>query len=319
MTKPLLAALLCAGLACQPAVAQDDDTDPVEPRAAVMAPLAAEALLIDAVVLDDYAIAVGAFGHILRIDARLAWAQSPSPVSGQLTAVHFIDDQRGWVVGHDAAILTTDDGGLSWTLQHFAPELEQPLFDVHFIDASRGLAVGAYGLMLRTDDGGETWDEVAYSDNEFADSHLNGIVQVGEALVVVGERGTVYRSPDLGDTWESVDFPYDGSMFGAVVTQSERIVAFGLRGHVFVSDDAGASWTEVPLDGTVSLNGGRVLPDGRIVLVGMSGVVLVSDDDGETFARLRDPGGDALAGVIALGDEGVVLIGASGFRRFVLP
>lgn len=318
MTKPLLAVTLCVGLVLSPAVAQDE-SEPVAPRPSVMAPLAAEALLIDAAALDDYAIAVGAFGHILRIDARLAWAQSPSPVSGQLTAVDFVDDQHGWVVGHDAAILVTDDGGLSWTLQHFAPELEQPLFDVRFIDASRGFAIGAYGLMLRTDDGGETWDEVAYADDEFADSHLNGIVQVGEALVVVGERGTIYRSPDLGETWEGVDFPYDGSMFGAVVTQSDRIIAFGLRGHVFVSDDVGASWTEVPLEGAISLNGGRVLADGRIVLVGMSGVVLVSDDDGETFTRLRDPGGDALAGVFALDDAGAVLIGESGFRRFVLP
>jgi photosystem II stability/assembly factor-like uncharacterized protein len=318
MTKPLLAALLCAGLACQPAFAQEE-ADPVAPRPAVMAPLAAEALLIDAVALDDYAIAVGAFGHILRIDPRLAWAQSPSPVSGQLTAVDFIDDQRGWVVGHDAAILTTDDGGLSWSLQHFAPELEQPLFDVRFIDESRGFAVGAYGLMLRTDDGGETWEEFAYTEDEFADSHLNAIVQVEDALVVVGERGTVYRSPDLGDNWEVVDFPYDGSMFGAVLTPSGRVIAFGLRGHVFASDDAGASWTEVIIEGSVSMNGGRVLSDGRVVLVGMSGVVLVSDDDGETFTRLRDPAGDALAGLFEFDDGGTVLIGESGIREFTIP
>lgn len=284
-----------------------------------MAPLAAEALLIDAVALDDYAVAVGAFGHILRIDARLAWAQAPSPVSTQLTAVDFVDGRRGWAVGHDAAILTTDDGGLSWTLQHFAPELEQPLFDVRFIDASRGFAIGAYGLMLRTDDGGEHWDDAEYTDADFADSHLNAIVQVGDALVVVGERGTVYRSPDLGDTWAAVEFPYDGSMFGAVVTPSGRVIAFGLRGHVFASDDQGASWTEVPLDGAISLNGGRVLADGRIVLVGMSGVVLVSADNGETFTRMRDPSGDALAGVFELDDGGAVLIGESGFRGFPLP
>ncbi len=318
MTKSLLAALLCAGLACQPAWAQDEP-DAVEERPSVMAPLAAEALLIDAVVLDEYAIAVGAFGHILRIDPRLAWAQSPSPVSGQLTAVDFVDAQRGWVVGHDAAILTTEDGGLTWVLQHFAPELEQPLFDVRFIDASRGFAVGAYGLMLRTDDGGATWDEVAYADDEFADSHLNAILQLGDALVVVGERGTVFRSPDLGETWEAVDFPYDGSMFGAVLTPSGRVIAFGLRGHVFMSDDAGASWTEVVIEGSVSMNGGRVLADGRVVLVGMSGVVLVSDDDGETFTRLRDPAGDALAGVFEFDNGPAVLIGESGFREFTLP
>ena len=309
--------LVVAALLAAPAAAQDE-TAPIEPRAAIIAPLASEALLIDAAPLGSYAIAVGARGHILRIDADLAWVQSPSPVDTQLTAVQFIDADHGWAVGHDAAILATDDGGVTWSLQHFAPELEQPLFDVHFLDASRGFAVGAYGLMLQTADGGESWEAVAYSDEEFADSHLNAIVQVGDLLLVVGERGTVYRSSDAGASWNPVEFPYDGSLFGALATDSGRIIAFGLRGHIFTTDDAGASWREVTSSGSESLNGGRVLADDRVVIVGMNGVVLVSDDDAETFTRRRDPAGEALAGAFEFPDGPLVVIGASGFREFPL-
>ncbi|WVM93430.1 hypothetical protein ULG90_05695 [Halopseudomonas pachastrellae] len=31
-----------------------------------------------------------------------------------LTAVYFVDDKRGWAVGHDSLILNTTDGGATW-------------------------------------------------------------------------------------------------------------------------------------------------------------------------------------------------------------
>ena len=59
--------------------------------------------------------------------------------------------QGAWAgVGHDAAILHTADGGSTWDLQHWDPELEKPLFDVWFEDDTHGVAIGAYGLFLET-------------------------------------------------------------------------------------------------------------------------------------------------------------------------
>ncbi len=34
-----------------------------------------------------------------------------------LTAVYFINQQRGWAVGHDGLILVSDDGGENWRIQ----------------------------------------------------------------------------------------------------------------------------------------------------------------------------------------------------------
>lgn len=303
---PAFIALL---LAVSPAGAQPEHE--TEPEPATIAPLASRALLIDAAAVGTAAVVVGAYGNVLRVGDGLRWTQSPVPVRNLLTAVYFVDERTGWAVGHDAAILRTDDGGASWRLQHFAPELEQPLFDVLFVDDDTGFAVGAYGLMLRTDDGGDTWDEVDYTDDP--DSHLNAIVQLGDGtLLVVGERGAAFRSTDGGEGWEALEFPYEGSMFGAVVNDGgDRVIAFGLRGRVFVSDDAGDSWREAVVRADLSLMGGARLEDGRIVLVGMNGLVLVSTDDGDSFERYRHPDGDALSGVFEL-DGGLVVVGESG-------
>ncbi len=62
-------------------------------------------------------------------------------------------------MGHDATILATQDGGLSWQQQFSSPELARPLLDVWFADSQNGIAVGAYGLFLRTTDGGQSWQK----------------------------------------------------------------------------------------------------------------------------------------------------------------
>lgn len=278
----------------------------------MLAPLASRVLLLDAETVGDGAVAVGSYGHILRVGEGLRWTQSPSPVRFQLTAVDFIDERTGWAVGHDAAIIRTDDAGASWRVQHFAPELEQPLFDVLFIDADTGLAVGAYGLLLRTGNGGETWGEVEYT--EYPDSHLNALARLADGtLLVLGERGVAFRSTDAGESWEELDFPYEGSTFGAVVAPGgTRVVAFGLRGRVFTSDDAGDNWTRVPTGTELSLMGGTVTADGRIVLVGMNGLALVSGDGAASFDRFRHPDGDALGAVFEVPGFGLAVAGESG-------
>ena len=50
-------------------------------------------------------------------DGGATWQQSKVPVSSDLTAVYFVNDRKGWAVGHDGVILATSDGGAPWTLQ----------------------------------------------------------------------------------------------------------------------------------------------------------------------------------------------------------
>src|SRR5215469_14097420 len=66
-------------------------------------------------------VAVGARGMVLLSDDDgTSWRQAKTvPVRSTLTAVSFIDSKSGWAVGHDGAILATNDGGETWTLQRF--------------------------------------------------------------------------------------------------------------------------------------------------------------------------------------------------------
>ena len=145
-TTLIVCAILLVGTTSQAQVASEP------------ARLAEVSLLLDADVSGDRVVAVGQRGHILLADKTGDWTQVVAPVQTLLTAVYMFNSMTGWIVGHDATILRTRDGGKSWTLVHYAPELELPLLDVWFRDERNGIAVGAFGLILATSDGGDSWN-----------------------------------------------------------------------------------------------------------------------------------------------------------------
>ena len=274
-------------------------------------------LLTDAVRVEGRLVAVGERGAVLlgSLDGR-SWRAATAPPAPLLTAVRFLGAKRGWAVGHDSVILSTADGGDSWSQQFSAPKEQRPLLDVLFLDPARGFAVGAYGAFYETADGGASWKARPVLEE---DRHLNGIVSLGEGqLLIVGESGTLLRSEDAGRTWAPIKSPYAGSLFGAVPLAGGVVVAFGLRGRIIRSVDAGKSWALVDSPASATLMGGAVLPDGTLVLAGAAGTVVASRDAGQTFFPLATGTSRPLAKAIA-GEGGLLAFGEGGVRPVALP
>lgn len=291
---------------------------PVKPMPAEIMPLAAKSLLLDVVNTGERLVAVGDRGDIVASLDGEKWAQVNVPVRSPLTAVAFADAKNGWAVGHDAAILGTKDGGRTWTLQNFEPELEKPFLDVLFLDAQRGFAVGAYGLFYTTADGGGSWTEVTtpIRDDEL---HFNAIVRLNNGeLFIAGEQGMLAVSSDTGATWTKLTSPYDASLFGALPRGEKGAVIFGLRGNVYLVDDVHAgNWRKVEGGTVASMFGGTVLKDGGIALVGLNGIILVADAGGGNVKLLQTPAGTSLSAAVPL-DGGLLTVGESGAQRVAL-
>ncbi|MCK5916729.1 MAG: hypothetical protein KAG92_11365, partial [Deltaproteobacteria bacterium] len=127
-------------------------------KPALLMPLAAKSLVLDIANTGSRIVAVGWRGHILiSDDDAQSWTQVASPTSSMLNSVYFADNLRGWAVGHDAVIISTEDGGKSWKLLSSAPEEEQPIFDL-IVTGDYGFAIGAYAKFMVTQDGGKSWE-----------------------------------------------------------------------------------------------------------------------------------------------------------------
>lgn len=285
---------------------------------AVKSPLASKSLVFSLTRAGERLVATGIRGHILYSDDfGHSWIQADAvPVRASLLDASFPTPDQGWVVGHEAVILHTADGGKTWTRQADGRELpkhglayyeeklaaepdseryallvdemslavesgaDRPLFTVFMRDARAGVAAGAYGMVFRTTDGGANWTPVMEMLDVEQFVHLFAYAQLpgGGPLVEVGEQ------PTVGD-----------------------LVASGEMGTILALDPATQRWRpqSLPYDGsmfTILATGGEMLVTG-----GLRGLVFHSPDRGLSWQESAKPPSGAIVASTLLADGRVVL------------
>jgi photosystem II stability/assembly factor-like uncharacterized protein len=262
--------------------------------------------------IGDRLIAVGERGSVLLSDdSGNTWRSAPTGSEATLTHITVVGPKSAYAVGWDATILRTDDAGESWVKQHEDTSQDNGLFAVVGLPDGRALAGGTYGLFYETEDG-KSWKDL-HNDTLDPDAHTNALVTpTANRILLAGEAGSLYLSEDAGKAWKHLDFPYKGSLFGALALGADDWLVFGLRGHAFRTQDAGAHWVSLPTDTPVGLMGGAVLTDGRVVLVGSGGAVVVSDAGVTRFSALPQPQHQTLSEVVQAPDGSLVAVGDAG-------
>ena len=317
-------------------------------------PLAARGLVSGLTRAGKRLVAVGQRGHVLLSDdAGKTWQQADVPVSADLVAACFPNEQTGWAVGHDGVILASKDGGLSWSLQldglranaAVAADIKQkaaaqpqsetykallaeaarnaelgadkPFLDVWFADERTGYAVGAYNLAFRTDDGGATWTPWFDRTDNPKFLNLYAIRPAGGQLFIVGETGLVLKLDPAAQRFRAVAVPYPGTLLG-IVGDSNTLLVYGLRGQAFRSEDAGSSWTKVNAALPATIVAGAALTD-QLVLADVSGRLSRSFDGGRTFQPVAAAPSMMVAGIVDAGNGRLALAGARGVAMTALP
>lgn len=305
--RPLAALLFAA--ACLPALAQMPGAPvPLQAQPARASASATLAPMLGAVRAGPRIVAVGDYGIALLSDdnGKHFRQAGKMPVSSTLTAVHFVDANNGWAVGHWGAIVHTTDGGETWSIQRLDTQEDRPLFAVHFFNAEEGVAVGLWSLVLRTNDGGKTWDTVnlpAPPEGGKADRNLFATFASAKgSLFVAAERGAVLRSDDKGQTWQYLNTGYKGSFWTGVALHDGTLLVAGLRGSLYRSTDDGKSWQAVDSGSKSSLT--ELIEVGtHVVGVGLDGVEVESANAGASFSGKQRDDRLSLTAVVAAGPD----------------
>jgi len=91
-------------------------------------------------------------------DLGTSWKVRKTGQNLPLNAVHFFDDKRGWAVGELGSILSTSDGGITWSVQRrggqrvavlslFARSEDLPADTIAMLGADRGLLTAAIRIV----------------------------------------------------------------------------------------------------------------------------------------------------------------------------
>jgi len=289
-------------------------------------------------------VAAGERGLILTSDDEGAsWKQSPVPGSVNLTALRFVDEKRGWAVGHMGVILHTRDGGLNWEKQLDGVEAgrlalaavqdsgderqiklanylvsdgpDKPFFDIWMDAQGRGFAVGAFNLIFRTEDAGAHWRYWSPRLENPYGLHLYALARLGDRYFIAGEQGLLLRSDDGGEHFQALESPYEGSWFGLLASREGDLLVYGLRGNAYVSRDGGERWEACKTGSRVSFSSATQLSDGRLVLANQAGQLFGSADRGAHFEPLKGLPGVPFASVTESSSGELVLVGLRGLSR----
>ncbi len=227
------------------------------------------------------------FKRILGPDSRDAGAPS--------AAGFFFDVHNGKFITGNGALLSTTDGGRSWTRSDYPTTSGQPVA-LNFTSATEGWMV-INGLLEHSTDGGATW---AMPLTNASMTGLQGMSWGDATHAWTWNYGTLFVTADAGATWTAAVLPVNFSVTTAVMTgPGSGVIGTSYGGNFATTQDGGATWQAA--SGVNS--SGRLVRAGGQTVWSVSNSPMRSKDGGRTWqsAGPYNPG-TAVTG-LAFADE----------------
>ncbi|TVU53684.1 MAG: photosynthesis system II assembly factor Ycf48 [Arthrospira sp. PLM2.Bin9] len=172
------------------------------------------------------------------------WELVPVATDAKLFDIDFVDNSdHGWIVGSNATLLETQDGGKTWETKQL--DLDEPnllLTSVSF-SGSEGWVVGEPSVLLHSTDGGKSWTRIALSNK--LPGAPNNIVALGpSAAEMTTNVGAIYQTKDGGQTWQAMVEDAVGVIRSLSRSEQGEYVTVSAKGNFYSTwEPEQTSWT----------------------------------------------------------------------------
>jgi photosystem II stability/assembly factor-like uncharacterized protein len=251
---------------------------------------------------------VGSSGLLLTTnDGGTKWERKAPLNRDVLRDVHFIDPQRGFVLGEytifarpasdvpksRSFLLTSADSGKSWrdaALTNEELKAEDPkqyngagVLRLVFVDDRTGWACGEAGLMLVTRDAGRTWLRQPLPINKL----FFDVTALDESNAwAAGGGGVVLRTVDGGRNWNEQTTGVTKSLRGIHFVDAKYGWAVGSEGTIIATTNGGNRWQAQTSGASENLNTVYFTSKTEGWAAGDRGVLLHTSDGGATWVRV---------------------------------
>lgn len=224
-------------------------------------------------------------------------------------------------VGERGHVLTSDDGGQSWSQADVPTRMQ--LNASQFVSASTGFAVGEDEIIIKTTDAGTSWTQQHHGrEAEQPGPLLDLLFTDANNGYAVGVFNKLMRTHDAGATWHNWQAHIDNLdewhliAMAATGEHSDTLYITSEMGLLFRSTDGGEHFESLQTDHDGSFHGilARRNASGvdQLVLLGVGGILYTSLDGGESWQELETGTEAGLAGATWLDDGSALIVGADG-------
>jgi photosystem II stability/assembly factor-like uncharacterized protein len=195
----------------------------------------------------------------------------PSPDTPIDLTFSDIDPNHGWIVGTNASLLETTDGGNTWK----ARALDLGEGNYRFVSVSfygdEGWIAGKPALLLHTEDGGKTWARIGLSSKLPGDPALIKALGPGMAEMAT-DIGAIYRTQDKAQNWRAMVTQAVGTVRNLFRNPDGRYIAVSAKGNFYSTWAPGDSaWTQHNRNSSKRVNNMGYTPDGRVWMLNRGG------------------------------------------------
>lgn len=281
------------------------------------------------------------------------WTRSrEADLDGALRSIHFINESKGWAVGDNGLLVTTNDGGAKWETQVLEEVKESKsgeadlyiiLWDVFFVNEKMGWISGdmfkGSGAILHTKDGGKTWSRQS-SGSAYP---LYAIYFLDEKNGwAVGENNTILGTQTGGSKWVPLATGKanaevgggDPGLWDVHFVNLKKGWVVGASGTIKMTEDGGKTWV-TQASGIQGSDKSLMITDSNLSAVdfvnettgwavGEGGVILNTTDGGKTWTLQNSGVTEWLHGVdfvsetegFATGEYGTILHTTDGGKTW---
>lgn len=221
------------------------------------------------------------------------WAQIELPTSATLLDLDFTDTDpnHGWMVGTEATLLESFDGGNSWEQRALALESDSYRFSSIDFKGDEGWIVGEPPIMLNTQDGGKSWNRIPLSE-KLPGSPLLVTALGPNTAEMVTNVAAIYRTEDGGRNWKALVQDAAGVVRNIARSPSGGYVSVSARGNFYSTWEPGEpDWEPHQRTSSRRVQNMGFQPDGSLWLLAKGGSVQFGQDalDLEAWGEMTTP------------------------------
>jgi photosystem II stability/assembly factor-like uncharacterized protein len=231
----------------------------------------------------------GLFAVLLVVLTCIACSKVPStsfnpweiisvPTEEKLFDIAFTDEpNHGYLVGSNATLLETKDGGKTWQRLELAVEEPRSRFDSISFAGQEGWIVGEPSVLLHTTDGGKSWSSLPLSQKLPGSPILVKALDENAAEMAT-DVGAIYGTTDGGLNWKAQVETAVGVVRNLERSSDGKYIAVSAKGSFYSVWEPGmTAWEPHNRNSSRRLENMGFADNGQIWLLARGGQVQFSD------------------------------------------